>query len=69
VLEGLHFILGDCVGEGTQDSNHIVTLNQNDPARGRRSCGDQYYYYWTKTLRTQHQWFYSNGIDCRNGNN
>jgi len=26
VLERLHFILGSCVGEGTQDRDHIVVL-------------------------------------------
>jgi len=28
VLERLHFVLGGCVGEGTHDSDRIVTLNQ-----------------------------------------
>jgi len=27
MLERLHFILGGCVGEGTQDSGCIVALN------------------------------------------
>jgi len=27
VLERLHFILGGCVGEGTQDSDRTVALN------------------------------------------
>jgi len=27
MLERLHFILGGCVGEGTQNSDRIVTLN------------------------------------------
>jgi len=27
MLERLHFILGGCVGEGTQDSDRIVALN------------------------------------------
>ena len=27
MLEWLHFIRGGCVGKGTQDSNHIVALN------------------------------------------
>jgi len=26
MLERIHFILGDCVGEGTQDSDRIVAL-------------------------------------------
>jgi len=29
MLERLHFVLGGCVGEGTQDSDRIVTLTQN----------------------------------------
>jgi len=27
MLEQLHFVLGRCVGEGTQDSDRIVALN------------------------------------------
>jgi len=27
MLERLHFVVGDCVGEGTQDSDRIVALN------------------------------------------
>jgi len=27
MLQRLHFILGSCVGEGTQDSDRIVALN------------------------------------------
>jgi len=27
MMERLHFILGGCVGEGTQDSHRIVALN------------------------------------------
>jgi len=27
MLERLHFILGNCVGEGTEDSDCIVVLN------------------------------------------
>jgi len=27
MLERLHFDLGGCVGEGTQNSDHIVALN------------------------------------------
>jgi len=27
MLERLHFVLGGCVGEGTQDSDRIVALN------------------------------------------
>jgi len=29
VLERLHFIIGGCVGEGTQDRNHIVAMHLN----------------------------------------
>jgi len=30
MLERLHFVLGGCVGEGTQNSDGIVALNQNE---------------------------------------
>jgi len=29
MLERLHFVLGGCVGEGTQNSDCIVALNYN----------------------------------------
>ena len=29
MLERLHFVLEGCVGEGTQDSDRIVALNEN----------------------------------------
>ena len=29
MLERLHFVLGGCVGEGTQDSDCILTLNKH----------------------------------------
>ena len=29
MLERLHFILGSCVGEGTQDCDHIVASNKD----------------------------------------
>jgi len=29
MLEGLHFVLGGCVGKSTQDSDRIAALNYN----------------------------------------
>jgi len=29
MLERLHFVLGGCVGEGTQNSDRIVALNNS----------------------------------------
>jgi len=29
MLERLHFVIGGCVGEGTQNRNRVVALNLN----------------------------------------
>jgi len=41
MLERLHFVLGGCVGEGTQESDCIVAskLTSRVAGRGRRSRG------------------------------
>jgi len=41
MLERLHFVLGGCVGEGTQDSDCIswIGLTWKVAGRGRRSRG------------------------------
>jgi len=43
MLKQLHFVIGGCVGEGTQDSDRIE-LKRNVAERGRRSRGGHLYF-------------------------